>query len=108
MSKPGVTQSLVMGGLGIRAGLRRALFEPEKHVRQEPRVFCGLKPLGNRRKTYSDETILQVRRLREWDGRSLPSIASEMNLSRHTVATICSYINRRELEPGPKPIDPAA
>lgn len=80
----------------------------EEFKRRASRVFYGPKPAGAGGKPYlTDEQVLELRRMRDWQGLSVRAIAVETGLPLGTVESIVSYRSRVHLDPGPRPVKAA-
>ena len=86
--------------LPIRPALRHALLveASEKVAIKRP------KPKTSRKK-YPDEMILAIRRMSEWEGKSLAAICRAFpDVAPGYVRNLIAYMVRAELDPGPRPV----
>lgn len=89
-----------VGGL-IRRSLVDAVCPPEPPpVRRPPKIYHGPKPSrGTPDTKLSDETVLQIRAIREFRGISCARIAAMFDLDPMRVQNLCEYTTRGHLVP---------
>ena len=60
------------------------------------------------RQKYPDETILAMRRLRDWEGKTATQIRQSFpEISLGYIKNVLTYSVRAELDPGPRPVQGA-
>jgi hypothetical protein len=91
--------------LPVRNSLINAVLgAPVPMVRKALRLFNGPKPVhAGPPSAYSDEEVLEIRRMRHWHGMTVAQIAAKLDRPHGTVNGICEYRTRVHLDPGPRP-----
>lgn len=66
-------------------------------------VYCGPKPFRASNAIIPRETVLLVRKLRDWSGWPYHRIALVTALSPSYINAICDWRVRVDIDPGPRP-----
>lgn len=81
------------------------IFGPDAKVEKVKHTYHGPKAArGCPQTSYTDEQVLEIRRLQEWHGMKRAAIAKLLNLPVDSLHAIVEWRNRVHLDPGPRPM----
>jgi hypothetical protein len=89
---------------GLMASLTAHFSEPRK--KREPKIYNGpkaYKPRGLPPSAMTDEQVLAIRKMREWDGLCPKQISQATGLPVSKIYPIIYWQTRVHLDPGPRP-----